>query len=70
MLWPDLNHNGLSEPDELQPVSESAWEAIGTEYKNSRRVDRHGNEFRQRSRILWKDGQYDSIFDIWLQWRD
>ena len=70
MLWRDLNHNGLSEPDELQPVSESGLEAISTEYKYSRRVDKHGNEFRQRSRVLWNDGQYDHIYDIWLQWRD
>ena len=70
VLWRDLNHNGLSEPDELQPVAESGLEAVGTDYKNSRRVDAYGNEFRQRSRVLWKDGQYDHIFDVWLNWRD
>jgi len=70
VLWRDLNHNGLSEPDELQSVAESGLEAIGTEYRNSKRVDRHGNEFRQRSRVLWTDGQYDHIFDVWLTWRD
>ncbi len=70
LLWRDLNHNGLSEPEELQPVAESGLEAIHTEYKNSRRVDKHGNEFRQRSRVLWADGQYDHIFDVWLVWRD
>ena len=70
LLWRDLNHNGLSEPDELQPVTESGLEAISTDYKTSRRADKHGNEFRQRSRVLWADGQYDHIFDIWLAWRD
>ena len=35
VLWRDLNHNGLSEPDELQPVTESGLEAISTDYKNS-----------------------------------
>jgi hypothetical protein len=70
VLWRDLNHNGLSEPEELQPVSESGLEAIGTEYKNSKRVDKNGNEFRQRSQVLWQDGQYDQIFDVWLIWRD
>jgi hypothetical protein len=69
VLWRDLNHNGISEPDELQPLSESGVEAIGTEYKNTKRVDKHGNEFRQRSRVLWTDGQYDHIFDVWLLWR-
>jgi hypothetical protein len=70
LLWRDLNHNGLSESEELQPVSESGLEVIHTEYKNSRRVDKHGNEFRQRSRVRWADGQYDQIFDVWLVWRD
>ena len=70
VLWRDLNHNGLSEPGELQPVSESGLEAINTEYKNSKRVDKNGNEFRQRSRVLWNDGQYDQIFDVWLLWRN
>ena len=70
LVWRDLNHNGLSEPGELQSVSESGLEAIGTEYKNSKRVDRNGNEFRQRSRVLWNDGQYDQIFDVWLLWRN
>jgi hypothetical protein len=70
VLWRDLNHNGISEPDELQPVSESGLEAISTEYKNSKRADKNGNEFRQRSRVKWSDGQYDHIFDVWLQWRD
>jgi hypothetical protein len=70
LLWRDLNHNGLSEPDELQLVAESGLEAISTDYKSSRRLDKHGNEFRQRSRVLWADGQYDHIFDIWLVWRD
>ena len=70
VLWRDLNHNGISEPDELQPVSESGLETISTEYKNSKRVDKNGNEFRQRSRVKWSDGQYDHIFDVWLQWRD
>jgi hypothetical protein len=70
VLWRDINHNGLSEPDELQAVSESGLAAIYTEYKNSKRMDRHGNEFRQRSKVRWSDGQYDHIFDIWLNWRN
>ena len=70
LLWRDLNHNGISEADELQPLSESGLEAIDTDYKNSKRVDKNGNEFRQRARVKWSDGQYDHIFDVWLQWRD
>ena len=66
VLWRDLNHNGISEPDELQSLSEAGLEAIGTDYKNTKRVDKNGNEFRQRGRVLWKDGQDDHVFDVWL----
>jgi hypothetical protein len=69
LLWRDRNHNGLSEPDELLPVQDSGLVAIGTEYKNRKKVDRHGNEFRQRAKVLWQDGA-DDIFDVWLNWRD
>ena len=70
LLWRDVNHNGISEPDELQPVTDAGLVAIGTEYKKSRRVDRYGNEFRQRAKILWRDGTQDDIFDIWLNWEN
>jgi len=70
VLWRDFNHNGISEPEELQSVGEAGLEAIATEYRNTRRVDKHGNQFRQRARVLWQDGHYDHIFDVWLRWRD
>lgn len=71
LLWRDANHNGISEADELQPVSGSAVVAIDTKYKESRRRDRHGNEFRQKGKAWWAtpEGQQVAypIFDVWLQ---
>jgi hypothetical protein len=69
LLWRDRNHNGVSEPDELQSLADAGVEAVYTDYKNSKRVDKHGNEFRQRSRVKWNDGQFDQTFDVWLRWR-
>ena len=69
-LWRDRNHNGFSEPDELEPVKRSGILSIDTDYKLSRRVDRFGNEFRQRGRVIWKEGGADALYDVWLQWRD
>jgi hypothetical protein len=68
LLWRDLNHNGISEPEEIQPLSGSGAMAISTEYKDKKRVDRFGNEFRQKGRIIWMDGE-DAVFDVWLKWR-
>ncbi len=69
VLWRDLNHNGISEPEELESLSAAGIASIGTEYKRARKVDRYGNEFRQRAKVAWQDGTHDAVFDVWLQWR-
>lgn len=69
LFWRDVNHNGISEPEELQSVAEAGVVAFETDYKEKKRVDKHGNEFRQRATIVWQDGN-DHMFDIWLRWRD
>jgi hypothetical protein len=47
LLWTDRNHNGLSEPDELQPAS-NLLTKIGVGYRTLTRQDSHGNLFRYR----------------------
>ena len=44
LLWTDKNHNGVSEPSELRPVSE-LFSDIGLGYVRSGRQDRYGNIF-------------------------
>jgi hypothetical protein len=70
LLWRDLNHNGISEADELTGVVDEGIVAIGTDYKAGRRVDRFGNEFRQVGRVQWSDGERGKIVDVWLQSRN
>jgi len=69
LLWRDSNHNGISEPDELQPAGQSGLLAITTGYKENGRVDRWGNQFRQRGSVTWQDG-HGVVYDVWLQRRD
>ncbi len=69
LLWTDSNHNGISEPEELRPAHAAGVGAIGTDYKEKRRVDRFGNEFRQKGRLWWSDGAIEPVYDIWLKWR-
>ncbi len=66
LVWTDRNHNGFSEPDELQTLSTTPIAAISTDFRASRRRDRHGNEFRLRARSWWKDGSVHPVFDVWL----
>ncbi len=66
LLWTDRNHNGISEPEELTRVADSAIAGISLTYKTIRRVDQFGNEFRQRAEITWNDGRTSHLFDVWL----
>jgi hypothetical protein len=54
-LWEDSNHNGTCEPGELRSLSES-FSVIDLAYKESRRVDQYGNQFRYRSKVFDMNG--------------
>lgn len=70
-LWHDLNHDGVSDPEELSPLSEFRIVAISLDYKESRRRDRHGNEFRYRAEVYRADGPASGrwAYDVFLRVR-
>ena len=50
-LWQDRNHNGISELDELHTLLELNVKALELDFKESKRVDEFGNEFKYRAKV-------------------
>jgi hypothetical protein len=51
LLWIDKNHDGISQPDELFTLPQMGILSISLAYKESRRVDEFGNQFRFKGSV-------------------
>jgi hypothetical protein len=62
-LWQDGNHNGFSETDELSTLLAKGVTSLETLYKEIRRKDRYGNEFRYKGVAVMGDKKRN-IYDV------
>jgi len=51
-VWTDTNHNGRSEPSELQTLSAAGVQSLLTAYSEGKHIDRHGNAYKFKGTAL------------------
>lgn len=50
-FWNDANHDGFSQAGELRHASQAGVRAFDLDYRESKRVDQHGNEFKYIAKV-------------------
>lgn len=65
-LWHDFQRNGVAEPGELVPLADEHIVALALEYKETRRTDQWGNEFKYRAPVFLDSGRRRFSYDVYF----
>ena len=69
-LWVDVNHDGISKPEELVPLTAAGIVSIELNYRPTGRRDGLGNFYRYRGDVHLQSGQRVPIWDVFLATRN
>ena len=65
-LWQDSNSNGVTDKGEMISISQSDIAAIKYSYNESTLEDQNGNQHKQTSTVILKNGDSASSADVWF----
>lgn len=69
LLWRDLNHDGISQVEEITPIDHGRIMAISLSYHWTGRHDRYGNVFRYESQVFFQEEhgpRVTPVYDIFF----
>lgn len=65
-LWIDENHDGISQPNELYTLPQLGVFSLALKYRESKRTDKFGNEFRYKAAVNPQPPNEDSADGRWM----
>jgi len=65
-LWLDADHDGVSTAGELSPLEAWGLVEIDLDYKEARRRDGDGNEFRYRAQVTFANHRRSFAYDVFF----
>ncbi len=67
-LWKDSNLDGIAQASELKTLSSFGVKEIDLVYdKSFLRIDEHGNRTTMKSKIVFSNGQFANMYDLWFK---
>lgn len=69
LLWRDVNHDGISQPEEIVNAAAFGLTAIDMDYHEARRHDNNGNWLKQIGKSYWNVSGHTvmrQIVDVWF----